>query len=228
MKFPLNINSQLLDNWTALHLATNEGYLIIMEKLIDSGANIEAGTTIKRTPMHIAALRGNIYAMKKLVMKSAKVNAQDDDDNTPLHIASERGYGEIVEFLLENNADPKKLNTHKKTPVDLSLNEKTRRIYDKFLKEEEKYEFTDLTDGKHHSGRSEQVNRFLYQAKISKKSMESDIDIEKDIEDVIRTQSVTQGSRIKEVPMQNYEPQESHSHVYIFIFLFINVKFCFL
>ena len=161
LKFPFDIDSESIDNWTALHLATSAGHLKIMEKLIDSGANIEAETTLKRTPLHIAAIRGNIEAVRTLVMKSAKVNAQDDDDNTPLHIASERGFGEIVEFLLINNADPKRLNSYRKTPIDLSQNENTRKIYDRFITEEEKYGLEDFSNGILHNGRKEQGNRCL-------------------------------------------------------------------
>lgn len=160
--------------------------------------------------------------MKVLVLNSAKVNAQDYEDNTPLHIASERGYGEIVEFLLKNQADPKKKNTYKNTPIDLSLNEETRRIYDKFLKEGEQYEVNDFIDGKPISGRTNHISRFLYFASKTaeienkKKNQDSEIDDEENKIDQRTQSAATQGSKIMKIPMQKEEKAEKESKVVFF------------
>ena len=209
--FQLDINSRLLDDYTALHLAASEGHSKIIEILLDNGANIEAYTTIKRRALHIASLRGSLDAAKVLISRGANVDAQDYEDHTPLHIASERGFGEIVELLLEKGADPKKKNIYKISPIDLSLNEETRRIYDKFLKEGEQYECKDFLAGVPRlSSRANFVSNMLYLQNVNatKENQNKtddhnqDLDGEEKKDDVVRSQSIATGSKIMKIPME--------------------------
>lgn len=74
-KYCAEVNSKLLDDFTSLHLAVNEGHLKICEFLLDKGANIEAKTKSGRTPLHLASIRGNYMICKFLIDKNAFTNA---------------------------------------------------------------------------------------------------------------------------------------------------------
>ena len=70
----LDINSKLIDDWTALHLAANEGHSEIIEILSQYKANLEAETKMERRAIHIAALRGNLKVIQILVKNGAEIN----------------------------------------------------------------------------------------------------------------------------------------------------------
>jgi ankyrin repeat protein len=70
----LDINSKLIDDWTALHLAANEGHSEIIEILSQYKANLEAETKMERRAIHIAALRGNLKVIQILVKNGAQIN----------------------------------------------------------------------------------------------------------------------------------------------------------
>jgi ankyrin repeat protein len=70
----LDVNSKLIDDWTALHLAANEGHAEIIDILIQYKANLEAETKMERRAIHIAALRGNIKVIQILVHNGANIN----------------------------------------------------------------------------------------------------------------------------------------------------------
>lgn len=58
--YPIDINSKGLDNWTALHFAAYDDNNVIVEYLIENGANINASARFGKTALHITALRGNL------------------------------------------------------------------------------------------------------------------------------------------------------------------------
>ncbi|MBN2181513.1 MAG: ankyrin repeat domain-containing protein [Sedimentisphaerales bacterium] len=59
-----------------------------------------------RKPIHKAAYKGDLKKVKKIIdRKPNQINVQDVLGKTPLHFASSKGHIEIVEFLLNNDAD---------------------------------------------------------------------------------------------------------------------------
>lgn len=209
-QFPLDINSKLLDDWTALHLASNENHFQIIDILLNNGGNVEAQTTIKRTALHIAAFRGYLKAVETLIKHSANVNAQDCEENTPLHFASERGFGEIVEFLLEKGANYKLKNIFKRNPIDLSLNEETRRVYDKFLKQGEKHENIDFLEGVPRiGGRNNFVSHMLYFMSLNEITNKEKISEEETKGNLEKNHSKSQGSKIIKIMMGHEEKENT-------------------
>ena len=59
----------------------------------------------EQNSLHDACLKGNIEAVKSSIAKREDVNAKDDNKLTPLHVACFRGYKDIVELLIENQAN---------------------------------------------------------------------------------------------------------------------------
>lgn len=106
-----------------------------------------------KTPLHYAARlqRGKTSYFKNakmLIEKSAKVNQgiakvniQDIDGHTPLHIAAINNNWNVVELLLENNADKTIKNLEGKTACDLAVEFKSHRSIEVFTGEKKQQDF---------------------------------------------------------------------------------------
>ncbi|WP_371254120.1 ankyrin repeat domain-containing protein [Orientia tsutsugamushi] len=92
---------------TPLHLASKLNHDINMLTLLlnsDADANLQDGDGI--APVHcIINAECDIDKLKLLLDNGANVNLMDNDGRTTLHHASACGRIDIVEFLLNNNAD---------------------------------------------------------------------------------------------------------------------------
>ena len=169
----IDLNSTLLDDWTALHLAANEGHKEVVRVLLDFGANIEAETRMNRRALHIACLRGNLEVVKILIEGKADRNPKDKDSYTPLHFVSENGSNEIIKLLLENGALSNIKNYQGNTPLDLCLNVETRKIFDecKVSVENDYYGRTFLGDAILNNSRADHINKFLILKEKNKASL---------------------------------------------------------
>jgi len=65
--------------------------LKVIDILLDKGSDIEAITSIRRTPFHIAVIKGYYEVAKLLVSCGCNINAVDHEKNTALHFASRVG-----------------------------------------------------------------------------------------------------------------------------------------
>jgi ankyrin repeat protein len=70
--------------YTPLIVAAREGFPDAVKRLIEAGANIQAGDTINGTPLHHAAVGGETEIAAELLRAGADVNAVDDNGTTPL------------------------------------------------------------------------------------------------------------------------------------------------
>ncbi|EAW20706.1 ankyrin repeat domain-containing protein [Aspergillus fischeri NRRL 181] len=78
----------------------------VIEQLLAAGADVNAEDWKKRTPLAWATIKGN-KATAELFLSVDNVNADipDTDGRTPLSHAAELGLAEIVQLLLDSNAD---------------------------------------------------------------------------------------------------------------------------
>ena len=92
-------NAPGLNNWTSLHMAAAYGLKEACEVLIYNGRNtdINARTSMNRTPLHLATIHNHINVVKLLIHERALINVVDNDMNTPLHYASNQGYNMIAD-----------------------------------------------------------------------------------------------------------------------------------
>lgn len=168
----IDINSTLLDDWTALHLAANEGHQEVVKVLIDFGANIEAETRMNRRALHIACIRGNLEVVRILLAVNAEKNPKDKDFYTPLHFASENGYNDIIKILLEYGASPNVKNYQGNTPLDICLGVETRKVFDEYqVRVENDYGRTFFGDAIINNSRADHVGKFLKYMEKSKASV---------------------------------------------------------
>ena len=82
----VDVNSQdKIFGETALHQASKNGHMGIVELLLSSNADPTMKTKVGKTPMHYASTQGHINIMKLLYDTGADLKAQDMHLLTPLH-----------------------------------------------------------------------------------------------------------------------------------------------
>ena len=92
---------------TLLHAAAYDGKAVIVERLIDLGADVNAKESSGRTPLHHAANNGHIDVIVELVRSGADIESKDAGGMTPLMWAKISRTGikdDIVAKLLELGA----------------------------------------------------------------------------------------------------------------------------
>lgn len=102
--------------FTPLMLAMMDGDLDLMETLLDCGATAQYENSAGKTtmmclgdPLHLtsmAAEQAYLKAVKLLVAHGAAIHSRSIEGETAVIVAAQHGYIAIVEFLLEQGADP--------------------------------------------------------------------------------------------------------------------------
>ncbi|XP_072482725.1 ankyrin repeat domain-containing protein 2 isoform X2 [Notamacropus eugenii] len=90
---------------TALHRASLEGHMEILQKLLDSGANVDFQDRLDCTAIHWACRGGHLEVVKLLQSHGADINVRDKLLSTPLHVAARTGRIDIVEYFLSMGVD---------------------------------------------------------------------------------------------------------------------------
>lgn len=95
------------NGWTPLLHAAANGYVGIIAKLLDKGANIEAKSYWgdRETALHFATLEGQEAVVKILVERGAELEIKSQSRSTALHFAVEFEKEPIVKFLIDNGAN---------------------------------------------------------------------------------------------------------------------------
>lgn len=104
---------------TAVHLASRLGKNDILEKLINSGANINCRDTDGYTPLHYAC-QSNLPSTVRVLVQKGGANIQVRNPKTgwvPLHEAASRGHIEVVQVLLSLNAPVRPRTNNNDTPA---------------------------------------------------------------------------------------------------------------
>jgi hypothetical protein len=88
-----------------LYVASLLGLEQAVEKLIQSGPELNAKCGLHGNPLHAASFAGYHSIVGILLSAGADVNAEDEEYGTALHIASLNGFVKVVQVLLEGGAD---------------------------------------------------------------------------------------------------------------------------
>ncbi|XP_063921124.1 uncharacterized protein LOC135135934 [Zophobas morio] len=106
IKKGFDINAQVKDKMTALHLASQKGDYAITKILLNSGASINVADEDKRNALHYASesWENNRVVIKLLIEKGIDVNIQDGNGRTALQLACKSEVYENAEVLLNSGA----------------------------------------------------------------------------------------------------------------------------
>ena len=112
------INTRNRNGETALSLAAYRGKLHFVQRLVDSGADVNL---YGWPPLIYSAFNGHTAVAEYLLKKGAEVNATTENGSTALLFAARFGHIEVVELLLLNKADPNIANERGATAIDWAL-----------------------------------------------------------------------------------------------------------
>jgi ankyrin repeat protein len=95
-----------INSYTPLYLASERGYVAVMERLLTAGADPKAGTPGGVTPLMVAAGSGAVDAVKLLLDRGADVNAKETvRGQTALMFAAASNRAAVAELLVKRGAD---------------------------------------------------------------------------------------------------------------------------
>lgn len=95
----VNINSEVVFNWTPLQVASYEGYSEIVHYLVEQGASINAQDVNGVSPLMDAIWGGHTDIAKYLINKGATIDAQIPGQITVYGLAVAKNEYEIVQIL---------------------------------------------------------------------------------------------------------------------------------
>lgn len=96
-------DAQPEDHGYPVALAARRGHYEIVKLLLEAGAPFDEPTDHKDTPLSLAATEGHLDIVKMLVQAGCNVNAPHVP---PVCYAARDGRVEVVQYLLDNGADP--------------------------------------------------------------------------------------------------------------------------
>ncbi|XP_062319095.1 ankyrin repeat domain-containing protein 2 isoform X3 [Osmerus eperlanus] len=89
---------------TALHRASMEGHIMVIQKLLENGADITLKDRLDSRAVHWASRGGRLGVLKVLHSHGADLNVRDKAMSSPLHVATRTGHADVVDFLISNGA----------------------------------------------------------------------------------------------------------------------------
>ena len=102
---------------TTLALASEHGYVEVVDALIATGADVNKANKYGRTPICWASLSSHLEVVQALIAEGADVNKADNSGRTPISMASSNGHLEVVQALIAAGADVKKASSNRNSPI---------------------------------------------------------------------------------------------------------------
>ncbi|KAA8544585.1 hypothetical protein F0562_022556 [Nyssa sinensis] len=95
----VSLDSKDSQGRTALHMASANGHLDIVDYLISSGVDVNTSNVEKNTPLHWACLNGHVEVVKKLILAGASVSVLNSHERTPMDEAVGRGKMDVIDAI---------------------------------------------------------------------------------------------------------------------------------
>ncbi|KAK4078540.1 uncharacterized protein Triagg1_2871 [Trichoderma aggressivum f. europaeum] len=97
--------------------AAEDGYVTIVQLLLDKGADVESMDMHGRTPLSYAAENGYKAMVQLLLENGAGIDSKGGGSRTPLSYAARNGHTAVVQLLLDKGADFKLTDIRGWTPL---------------------------------------------------------------------------------------------------------------
>ena len=98
--------NHLVDLFTSLHAAAEDGNEQVVVRLLDNDANPNTKDRNGEAPLHHAAQHGHAHVVALLLEHGANPNTVNDNRATSLHLAAWHGHDRVATLLLEHGANP--------------------------------------------------------------------------------------------------------------------------
>jgi ankyrin repeat protein len=129
-------NTIKIEDATASHLAVKQGYLSILKKLAENGADLRLTGNEDWTHLHLAADAGHADIVDYFLKENSQVinlEAKTKRGETALHRAALQGYSNIVDDLLAHNANVRARTKQNATPLHLAASAGQLNVVTKLL-----------------------------------------------------------------------------------------------
>eukprot|EP01041_Mallomonas_annulata_P000701 gene701-1342_t len=90
---------------TPLHCAVDQGFLDVVQILLEQRVEVNCRDENNRTPLHYACLKGYPEIIDQLVVSGAFINCRDNQGLSPLLCACAAGHLPLAKWLVENGAN---------------------------------------------------------------------------------------------------------------------------
>ena len=113
----------VIKGWTPLMWASQEGYISIVDFLLEAGADVNFADPGGFTPLKQAVGESHVDLAELLLLRGADVSFRctTDGGGTVLHTAGAYGRTACVSLLLRYGADPKALDDDGKSAYDFAV-----------------------------------------------------------------------------------------------------------
>lgn len=115
---------------TVVHKAASD-HPLILNMMIQRGANIKLEDLIGLTPLHYAALTDNVPSIELLIDAGATIDAENDQGQTPLHLASMFGRCTAMHAFLRCGANIHAVTKLGLMPLHVAVNSDTEVLIDR-------------------------------------------------------------------------------------------------
>ena len=125
----------LVDHFTALHLAALHGQRRVVQLLLRERAEVDSANDFGQTPLHVSSKKGHAQAVCALLASGASVNQTDQRGLTALHhCCATPGGKDVADALMEVKADVNLKDNEGNTPLHLACATGTHRTVVSLLK----------------------------------------------------------------------------------------------
>ncbi|MBN3318764.1 AKD1A protein, partial [Atractosteus spatula] len=106
---------------TALHLAAKNGYSKVLQKIVETGVDVDEKNIEGLTALHFSAEGGHYECVKLLLESGCDINAQTNKNMNALHYVALHGYENVVRLLLEGGINMDAMNNQHATPLHIAV-----------------------------------------------------------------------------------------------------------
>jgi ankyrin repeat protein len=119
---------------TALHHAALHGHDLVVQLLMEEGADLETKTESGWTALHFAAFHGDQTVVQLLLDEGADVEAKTEWRETALHVTSLQNHAEVIRLIIDKGGSPTAQDIRGRTPLHIAALEGASENVDILLK----------------------------------------------------------------------------------------------